>query len=424
MTLIPFIYFTGITIYWWRKHQGLDICVYMSSLYAFISLCSAIIEFGNLIGDGEGGILFDEYDVHLTLVPTLIYCVLLTLSLLPFSLLYRKDIKAIVPKAPLTLYFLSWFLIGISFLNLYLVADSTLDILGGDLAAVREAHYNGIMTPAQLKAESMPFILRALYYFNISTLLALPIFFYYTCFEKRPWWFKALLLFASISAPLAAIQTVDRTEIIYYALMFIYCLVFFWKHLSHKFKRRLSFFGLPFAGLALVYLIAVTQARFSEDEGKSGAGVMALQYAGQQQFNFCYFWDNADFSNIAPEREFPLIWHYAFNIDTDDIRRGDRSGEHGFFISVFATFIGDIMLDISPIGAAIWVLFYFLINFLIIGKAHREELSEGEMIILFTMAVIPIFGIFYYRYFHYLYTFMIILAVFVYIMSKIKTAAK
>ena len=82
------------------------------------------------------------------------------------------------------------------------------------------------------------------------------------------------------------------------------------------------------------------------------------------------------------------------------------------------------MLDISPIGAAIWVLFYFLINFLIIGKAHREELSEGEMIIIFTMAVIPIFGIFYYRYFHYLYTFMIILAVFVYIMSKIKTAEK
>ena len=153
----------------------------MSSLYAFISLCSAIIEFGDLIGDGEGGLLFDENDVHLALVPTILYCGLLTLSMLPFSLLYRKDIKAIVPKAPLTLYFLSWFLIGISFLNLYLVADSTLDILGGDLAAVREAHYNGILTPAQLKAESMPFILRALYYFNISTLLALPMFFYYMC---------------------------------------------------------------------------------------------------------------------------------------------------------------------------------------------------------------------------------------------------
>ena len=151
MILIPFIYFCLLTFYWWKKHEGFDVCVYMSGLYALTSLLAIIIVANNLLD--QGGILFDSYDIELNIIPTILYCTLLTLGMLPFSMIYKKDLKNIYANNPLIVDALSCFLILVAFLNLYLVADSTLEILSGDLSTVRSDHYEGIESPAQVKAE-------------------------------------------------------------------------------------------------------------------------------------------------------------------------------------------------------------------------------------------------------------------------------
>ena len=415
MVLVPFIYFTILTLYWWKKHKGVDICVYMSALYAFTSLCATIIVFLGLID--EGGILFDEMDIELNLIPTIVFIILLTLSILPFSLIYAKEIRTIQDYSPFFLNMLCWLLIGLSFLNLYLVADSTLDILGGDLEAVRAAHYEGILSPAQLKAEKMPAIFRYLYYLNTCTLLALPLFFYYICTPNRKkWWFKLLLLFSSFSVPISGIQAADRTEIMFYFLMLIYCFVFFQKMISKRFWRYTFIFGTPIILLAIVYLAAVTQARF-EDRG-SGPLASATEYAGQGYLNFCFFWERQNTDEIATEREFPLINHVLLGIDSNPIRRDERSGKQGFFISVFPTFAGDLLLDLGFAGASIWVCYFFLIGMLIIKSAHREAFYVGEMLLIFVMAGIPLFGIFYYKYFSFPCTLTIIIALCIYLLSS------
>ena len=127
MIFIPFIFFTLLTVYLWWKHQGIDICVYMAGLYAFSSLLGIIVVLGDLLD--EGGILFDNYDVQFPPLATLFYCGFLTLGILPFSMLYKKDLKTVSTPNPTIVLGLSIFLIVIAFINLYLVADSTIEIL-------------------------------------------------------------------------------------------------------------------------------------------------------------------------------------------------------------------------------------------------------------------------------------------------------
>ena len=416
MILIPFIYFCLLTFYWWKKHEGFDVCVYMSGLYALTSLLAIIIVANNLLD--QGGILFDSYDIELNIIPTILYCTLLTLGMLPFSMIYKKDLKNIYANNPLIVDALSCFLILVAFLNLYLVADSTLEILSGDLSTVRSDHYEGIESPAQVKAESLPYIFRFLYYFNTSTLLAIPLFFYYLCFGRRPWWFALLLLFASLSMPIAGIQSADRTEVVLYGMMFLTCLILFRPHLSRKVKTTLKIVSVPIALAAIVYFVVVSDARFSKRDG--GAATSALQYAGQGYLNFCFFWEKANTDYITAEREFPLISHYVYHIDNDDQRRGVRSGQQGFFMSVFATYIGDVMLDLTPVGMILWVIIFFLLAVIIFRWPHREELNIGELLMFYVLSIIPIFGIFYYRLMSFTYSFMVILAVLLYFTDKYK----
>lgn len=420
MLFFPFLYFTILTVYWWIKHRSLDVCVYMSGLYAFTSFIAIILVLGDMLG--EGGILFDNSDLELGFLPTITYCALITLSILPFSMINGRTLKRITPSIPYVLETLCVILFLNAVLNFYLVADSTIEILSGNLESVRVEHYGGIESPAEVKAESMPYILRLFRYLNRSTLLALPIFFYSICFDKKPWWWNVMLLFTSLSIPVLSIQTVDRTEFIFYAQMFVFCIIFFHRYFTKKVKRMMVIMVSSLASLFLIYMVAVSMARFEEREG--GAGSSAMQYAGQGYINFCYFWENGKFDYIATEREFPMINHTIFNVDSTPERRADRSGKHGFFISVFPTFVGDILLDLSPIGVLIWIMYYTLATFMVIKASRREEFDIGETIAIFTLAVVPVFGIFYYRYFHFTFTLMIMMSAVLYVLSKFKPANK
>lgn len=421
MEYLPFLYFTILTAVLWFYHRKIDVCIYISGLYAFTSFCAAMIAHDPMVL-GESGILFDSSDIELNFVPTFAYCLLLTLSLMPFTMIYKRSLKKITVASPFALYVISWILIGVSVLNFYLVADSTLDILSGNLEAVREAHYSGIESPAQLKAAHLPSVLGYFYYLNISTLLSLPIFFYYLSCENRPWWFKSLLFFSSLSVPLAGIQAADRTEIILFAMMLCYCLVFYWGIMSKKLRRKVKIFIVPFMALGLLYIGSITYARF--DKKSAGTSGSVLAYTGQGYVNFCFFWENAKPDYPTLERLFPATYHFALHIDSNAERRSERSGQQGFYISVFPTYLGELLLDLTKPGMMLWVVFYFLAGMLIIKQREREAFDISEVLVIYLMAVVMIFGVFYYRYFTYHYSFMLTIAAIFYLISRSKIEVK
>lgn len=415
MYFIPFIYFSGLTAYFWIKNKCYDVVTYMSSLYAFTSLCTVFIVSGNMLEGG--GVLFDGWEPELGIVPTVLYCFLLTLTILPFKFIKVDKLKNVNNVHPWVMYAFCIVLIIQALLNLYLIADSTMDILNGDLNEVREAHYNENMSLADIKAMSMPGIVQYFNYLNYTTILALPLFFYYTCIEKKSLWLTSILLFVSLSGPLKAIQAVDRAELVLYGEMFLFCVVFFQKTLTKAVKRFMYCVGVPFVLLGATYLIAVSAARFDEtDEGASGS---VLQYAGQSYLNFCYFYDNADPSLIYPEREIPIISHVLLKSDYGEVK-SERSAKEGFFIGVFATHVGAWMLDIGIVGAIIWSVLFALLCVLIIKYLDRSEFEITEVLMLFILATIPIFGVFYYRFHSFQIALQYLIVIILYLLSKVK----
>jgi hypothetical protein len=173
---------------------------------------------------------------------------------------------------------------------------------------------------------------------------------------------------------------------------------------------------IPIALAMIVYLGAVTEARFSKRE--SGIAGNMAQYAGQNYLNFCYFWEKANYDHITAERELPMTYHYLFHIDNDDYRRSIRSGQQGFFMSVFASYIGDVMLDLSPIGMVLWCTLFFLIIAIVLKYPRREQLYLGEYMAFFALSAIPIFGVFYYRYMSFPYSFMLMIVVLLFFTDK------
>lgn len=414
MYLLPFIFFLGLTIYWWREHGMCDVCVYMSGLYALMSGMGVALILTDCLG--EGGIAFENFNATFGLVPTLLFCGVIGLSLLPFSMIYGKDLKRITIHNPLAVDLFSWVLIAEFALNLYLVADSTMDILQGDLGQLRSEHYAGMETPAALKAETLNYALRVFYYFHPATILALPLFFFNICFRKKPWWFNLILALTSLSYPIAGIQTADRTETIFLAQMAVFCIIFFRPFFSPKIKRILLIGGLPIMLLGATYFSMVSESRFDKHQ-KTSSTIRNFQYAGQGYLNFCYFYEHGNFDYFAPEREFPLYNHFVNHVDSNDDRRNQRQGEQGFFMSIFATFAGDIMLDLGPQLMVVWVICYFLLCMMVVGRAHLEEIEISKLLVIFMLAVIPVFGIFYYRYFAFQCTFMMVLVAALYFIS-------
>lgn len=415
MYFIPFIYFSSLTAYLWVKNKCFSVVVYMSLLYTITSLCSVIMVLGNML---EGsGVLFDGWEPELGFVPTVLYCFLLTLTILPFNYIKSDKLKHIYNVHPLVIIGFCLILVAQALLNFYLIADSTMDILNGDLNDVREAHYNEDMSFADIKAMSLPGVLQYFNYLNYTTILALPLFFYYSCIERKSLWITSVLLFVSLSGPLKAIQAVDRAELILYAEMFLFCLVFFQKVLTNAVKRLMLVVGVPFALIGVVYLVAVSAARFDEtNEGTSGS---VLQYAGQSYLNFCYFYDNADPSLIYPEREIPIISHVALGSDYGGVKE-ERSAKEGFFIGVFATHVGAWMLDIGVVGAIVWSILFALLCTLIIMYINRSEFEITEVMMLFILATIPIFGIFYYRFHSFQIALQYLVVGLLFLMSKVK----
>lgn len=413
MILIPFTYFLLLTLYLWYKHRTFDVSVYMSSLYTFTSFCAYVIVLGNMLEGG--GILFGGWEPDLGFIPTVLYCTLLTITIIPFSFIRTEKLTHITNNHPLLLLCFVLILLAQALLNFYLVADSTLEVLSGDLNAVRESHYNDEMSIADVKAASLPGPIQYFNYLNYSTILALPLFFYYTCIEKRSLWITIILLFISLSAPLKSIQAVDRAEIMLYGQMFLFCLVFFRNVFTPSIKRLIIWGGTPLLVIFSLYLSAVSSARFEEtDEGTSGS---VLQYAGQSYLNFCYFYDNADPDLMYPQREFPIVSHVIFKSDYGDVKE-ERTAKEGFFIGVFATHVGAWLLDLGLIGCFIYSFAFALICTLLIRYFNRTTFDVSEILVIFVMATVPIFGIFYYRFHSFQISLQYICAAFLYIMSK------
>ena len=415
MHFVPLIYFAGLTYYFWQKHRTYDLAGYMSTLYTITSLCCVIMVLGGFMNARGGGVLIDGYEPDFGIIPTVLYCGLITITILPFSFIRPEKLEHIGNVHRYILYAFTLLIILQGLVVIYLVGGFITDIFNGDFKALKNYGYAGDITPADAKMLTMPFPIQILYYFSFMTLLALPLFFYYSCVEKRSLWLVAPLLVVSISPILRGVLMADRTEIIHYGLMFFFCLVLFQNFITKKVRNFILLTSLPVLAVGLTYLIAVSSSRFeSEDEGAGGS---MLEYAGQSYANFCYFYDNHNSELYYIERETPLISYFIFKNQYVDTKE-ERSAKEGFFIGVFASHVGSWLLDIGVIGATLLSLIFALIVCLVINKYNRVQFDVADLLMLFALGAVPTFGVFYYRYYSFQTAVVYAAAILLFLLSK------
>ena len=414
MHFVPLIYFGGLTYYFWKKHRTFDVAAYMSLLYTITSLCSVLMIVGGFLS-ANGGVLFDGWEPDFGIVPTILYCGLITLTIIPFSFIRPENLETISNVHRYLIYAFTLFILLQGLVMFYLVGDSISDLLHGDFKFLKESHYAGNISPAEVKMLTMPFPIQFLYLLSFMTLLGLPLFFYYSCVEKRSLWLTVPLLAISISPILRGILMADRTEIIHYGLMFFFSLVFFQKFITKKVRNFLLLASLPVLTVGGTYIVAVSASRFeNQDEGTSGT---MLEYAGQSYANFCYFYDNHNRDLYYIERELPVISYYVLKSQYIDTKE-ERTAKEGFFIGVFASHIGSWMLDTGVIGSILISVLFSLLCCLVIKRYDRTEFDIADVLMLFALGTIPTFGIFYYRYYTIGTAFVYVAAGLLYVCSR------
>ena len=394
MFVVPFIYFSALTYYFWQKHKVFDIATYMSLLFVVTSLCNIFMVLGGFLQGG--GVLADGWEPEFGFIPTVLYCGLITLTIFPFSFIRPEKLQNIGNIHRYMVFAFTVFIVIQGVIVLYLVGDSLTDLLNGDFKDLKDASYEGDVTPADIKMMTMPWPIQLMYFLSFMTLLGLPLFFYYSCVEKRSLWLTFPLLLISVSPVLRGMLGADRTEIIHYGLMFFFCIVFFQSFITRKIRNFLLILSVPVMVVGVVYVVAVSASRFEDD--KEGAGGSMLEYAGQSYANFCYFYDNHNSDLFYVEREIPLTSYFVFKNQYVETKE-ERSAKEGFFIGVFASHVGSWLVDVGVVGCVLICVGFALLCCFVIRWYDRTEFDIADVLMLFTLGVVPTFGIFYYRYY-------------------------
>ena len=413
MYFVPFIYFSALTYYFWQKNRAYDLATYMSTLFSITSLCCIIMVLGNHMSGS--GVLVDGWEPNFGVIPTILYCALITITIFPFSFINIKQVEHIGNIHRIFLYVFTGFIL-IQGLTIFLLTGNFLStLLQGDFKYIKDAGYAGDITPADAMMMTMPLPIQMMYLTCTITLLGIPLFFYYTGVEKKSLWKTAPILAVSISPVLRGILSADRTEIIHYGLMFLFSLVFFQRFITKGMKKFLLLTTIPTLAIGIVYIIAVSTSRFENtEEGASGS---MLEYAGQSYVNFCYFYDYHDRELYYIEREFPMTSYFIFKNQYTDTKE-ERSAKEGFFIGVFASHVGSWFLDTGAIGSLLICIVFAVICCLVIKRYNRTEFDIADVIMIFTLGAVPTFGIFYYRYYSIATAFVYVAAGILYLFSK------
>lgn len=410
MIYIPFIYFSLLTVFLWKKGGTFNIGSYMSLLYAITSFFSLLVDQFDLY-DGAG-IYFSKSQISIDFLPVFTYCTLITISILPFWK-FSKNLKDIELTKTRLFNGISYFFIMIFLLTLILSVSEIKTILSGDLEAQRMLVYederknltDGLSGIMYLVA----YIVNIFYSFSP---LMLVFFFYSITFLKRNNLFNTLLFLSSLSQMILATLNIDRTEFIYYLLMVGFCLVFFKSYFTKKQYYFILKVFSPLFILIVVYTISVTIARFGDRDGGAGGGF--IQYAGQSFLNFCYFFNNYQNPDTYLVRLFPFTSHFIFNENYDFNRVNHVVTITGIPINVFSSFIGTFMVDVGKLGMIITTVLFTFISKAFLRKKKSNNISFAQLIPLFILSTIPVFGIFYYRYYSYVFTFYVIISIFLY----------
>lgn len=388
MVAVPFIYFLFLLIYVLKKKKRFDISAYLISIYlisAFFSILIDVFDYRSL----------DTSNYQISVLPTIMYCTLLTMVFYPFIKMKRINMDMYYNKEPKLFNFISYFYIVIFLLFLFFSLDIIKMIfIDGDFAALRRMISLGEGDELSIFSRvnsSFKYIFVVFGIFGSLSFVMLIFYFYSICFLKKSKWFNTLLLISSTTIVLLGVIGIDRSKVIYWLIVYGFCFILFKDYLTKNSKKNLYIVSGILISFFIFYFISVSNSRFSESDSGTSGGM--ITYAGQSFINFCFFFDKHPYNGFSLQKVLPLFNKLFVNdginssVELNSLMSMQSGVEHG----IFNTFIGDIsMASINFIGI-IYVILYFFISNYIVKYLNKDFYG---LLLIFLLITIPMLGLF------------------------------
>lgn len=396
MIFAPFILFSMIVFLKYYERKAIDIAILISLIYGlsgFISIYTDVLDISTHSG------------YRVSTLAGIVYCSLLFICLRPFIKYSNLSISNIKPiKNEKIIRYLAW----VSFLWFLFTAliswSQFMGVITGDMAALRQALYNGTAEVGFLTSLPMPirFVVVTLnMLFGCGWILIFLAFFSLTIQKMSPKYF-VLFFVASLSGPWNSILGVDRSGIAIYVLSLLSVIVFFWSFLKKKAKFWITWIVALIFGALFAYLAAMTFSRFS---GASGNDTEAVQesligYLGQCYIEFCYFFDKVNNPDKSLNLLFPCISKYILGeseIGGVMLNQAIESKTR-VFTGVFLTYLGQIELTAGFFVTLLFCLFFSFFSNRVLSTLRKGQITPFTALAYLALAEVMILGQYSYYY--------------------------
>lgn len=398
MNYIPAIYFSILTIYLLMK-RGIDASSYISLIYTATSIFAVGID---VMGLNPNLVSFAS------LLPTILYCLLLTLFIAPIVIVDINSYNGIYFQNK---NYVRWvtYIFFVTFVG-YTVAyfgDLKFVISYGDFAELKLNSYEGDgvqLTKYPAVIELFLFPIRVLA--NASVVM-LFVFFFNITYLKEKWWINAMALIGSTTVIVVGILLIDRSSTFFWVLILGLAVSMFWNKMSTQIKSVAIGFSLILILVSASYAMSVTKDRFEDRDGGSGGGV--VMYLGQPYYHFCEVWDYYPAPDgITTKTLFTAFHKYVLHdFENTVVYQAEMGLKSNMDLGVFYTHLGSFMLSAGKIGpfmitCVYLALFYFLFKekekIRTANKMEINCLSFEKLMVMFFLLCIPTVGCICYYY--------------------------
>ena len=380
---IPFLWFFILSCFSYKK-RGLDTYTFVSFVYAVSSLCSIFFFYSKDMNPEKANI---------SLVASLVYCLLLTLIMLPLRFFSPVTIKQIIIRNTKLFDAMTvFFFCGTVYTLIANWEDILFRITYGDWESLRKIVMNGDLIIANKGGLSKYIGLLFSYPGSISFIM-FPVFFIYATFLKRPWWMSTMAFLGTTNVILTGILQVDRSSTFRWILVLLFNFIFFRQFITIKIKKKLYPIMALFFSLALLYIGTVTIGRFGQENTSNSL----LIYSGQPYINYCYLWDHFDNGEgvstkyLLPATHFFIIKDYEGNVS----RQKELTEKTGIECGMFYSVLGSFILDANRVGPFLFTVLYLLL-FSLFNKG--SSISDKTYFFMYILSIIPLYGFISYNY--------------------------
>lgn len=399
MIIIPFIYFSFLSLILYRRHHRFDIATIISVMYAVCGAFSIMVDMFNLRS-------LDVQNYTISPTASFFYCGMITINLLPFIKYSNINIERLCKVRQeqllkiLAYASFAWFL----FMAILSFSDF-LGVLTGDIGELRAEIYRDERSVDYISY--LPLIIR-IPFTILNVVFGCPwvlLFMAFFCrfVQKLPSKFFWLFLIASLSGPWTGVLGVDRSKTTYWIISFGIMFYFFKPYMIKK-QKRLMFIVMTFLiGLVTIYISMVTNSRFGDrDYGGGITGNLGgiISYLGQNYINFCYFFDTFDSPLNTLSILFPFTYKYILG---EELVGGVVIQEYltyktGVNTGVFYTYLGQILISAGLWAVCVFCLVYSAISLYALRRLRRKSSSPIMLYMYITLSSIMFLGAFVHYY--------------------------